>query len=169
MLLAAVALSFFGMFVMFYSIVRGQDRTMKFINKKHKEFIVQLTKIEETVASMAQLSNRVRSQTAPTNYFSEVQADPNTITQNEPATFTKIEKEVDSKADISHAQVKSSNVEHVNLDDVFPSDALSKNSKKDAVHLEDVFTLQPDMTVDNNQNSKKAYGEKSSMLELLQL
>lgn len=58
MLLIAVALCFFGMFLMFFYIVFSQDRVVRTLNKKYKEFYEQLSKIESAANAIYFSSNR---------------------------------------------------------------------------------------------------------------
>lgn len=58
MLLIAVALCFFGMFLMFFYIVFSQDRMVRTLNRKFKEFYEQLSKIESAANAIYFSSNR---------------------------------------------------------------------------------------------------------------
>lgn len=58
MLLIAVALCFFGMFLMFFYIVFSQDRIVRTLNRKYKEFYEQLSKIESAANAIYFSSNR---------------------------------------------------------------------------------------------------------------
>lgn len=58
MLLIAVALCFFGIFLMFFYIVFNQDRVVRTLNRKYKEFYEQLSKIESAANAIYFSSNR---------------------------------------------------------------------------------------------------------------
>lgn len=183
MLLIAIALSFLGIFIMFFCLLHNQDKVIKTLNRKHTEFFDQLNRFESTLNTIC-IGGNIR-QTSPEDIFSMQQNYPSrnntqpSVQQNSsrspmqhstPQSFSN----GNAAQTVMQHSTPTWNAEQLTVvEDAFPSMNIP-NAKSENVMIEDVFPLQQNMIANGvpggsvpGQEEKRV--DKNSMLELLQL
>lgn len=194
MLLIAVALCFFGMFLMFFYIVFSQDRIVRTLNRKYKEFYEQLSKIESAANAIYFSSNRPYT-VEDTFSIQQPQSNPKrnapqpVVNQNIPSpTMSLNNLSMSNQQNVPQSMVPntmqtSPQYQQMNVmgngqghyqQDVSYTQNTATGSPMGQIMMEDVFPLQEDMIAGGPETSIPARQgdqrmDKSSMLELLQL